>query len=97
MSEEKRNWREDLRGFRDRMGGLTDEKKAEGKTQRETLRAIQGALQGGPRTVPEIAQATGLPSPTVMWYVMAMKRYGQVAEGAQAGDYMQYALKEAQP
>ncbi len=96
MSETKRNWREDLKVFRERMGGLTEEKRAAGKEQREALKGIQDALKGGPRTIPEIAGETKLPSPKVMFYVMAMKRYGQVAEVGQAGDYMQYALKEAQ-
>ncbi len=95
MSEVKRNWREDLRVFRERMGGLTEEKKAYGKEQREALKAIHEALKTGPRTVPEIAGETKLPGHKVMFYLMAMKRYGELAEVGQAGDYMQYALKEA--
>lgn len=96
MSEAKRNWREELKLFRERMGGLTEEKKAAGKRRREVRKAIQEALKGGPRTVPEIASQTQLPSPAVMWHLMAMKRYGELAEVGQAGDYLQYALKEAQ-
>ncbi len=96
MSETKRNWREDLKVFRERMGGLTEAKRAYMKEQREILKAIQDALKGGPHTVPEITRATTLPSPTVMFYVMAMKRYGEVVEVGEAGDYLQYALSQAQ-
>lgn len=95
MSEAKRNWREDVKVFRERMGGLSEEKKAMVKDQRDTTKAIQGALKGGPRTVPEISAETKIPSQKVLWYVMAMKRYGKVAEAGQAGDYFRYELKEA--
>jgi len=94
MGEAKRNWREDVKVFRDRMGGLTEEKKAMAKDQRDTIKAIQGVLKGGPRTVPEISVEAKIPSPKVLWYVMAMKRYGKVAEAGQAGDYFRYELKE---
>lgn len=94
MSETARNWREDLKIFRERMGGLTESKKAKTKEQRDVTKAIQEALKGGPRTVPEIAAQTGLPSHKVLWYVMALKKYGKIAEAGQAGDYYRYAWKE---
>jgi hypothetical protein len=97
MSETTRSWREDLKVFRERMGGLTEENRAAGKDQRETLKAITEALRAGPRTVPEIAGVTRLPAQKVMWYVMAMKRYGSLAEVGRAGDYLRYGLKEAEP
>jgi hypothetical protein len=97
MPETTRNWREDLKVFRERMGGLTEAKRAAGKDQRESLKAITEALKGGPRTVPEIAGVTQLPTQKVMWFVMAMKRYGTLAEVGRAGAYLQYGLKEAEP
>ncbi len=95
MGEAKRDWREDLKVFRDRMGGLTEAKKALAKDQRDTIKAIQEALKTGPRTVPEIAAATKMPSPKVLWYVIALKRYGKIAEAGQAGDYYYYEWKGA--
>jgi hypothetical protein len=97
MSETTRSWREDLKVFRERMGGLTEAKRDAGKDQRETLKVITEALKAGPRTVPEIAGATQLPAQKVMWFVMAMKRYGTLAEAGRAGDYLRYGLKEAEP
>ena len=95
MSETARNWREDLKVFRERMGGLTEQKKAMAKDQRDTMKAIQEALKGGPQTVPEISGRTGIPSHKVLWYIMAMKKYGKVAEAGEAGDYYRYERKEA--
>ncbi len=95
MGDANRNWREDLKVFRERMGGLTEAKKAMTKDQRDTTKAILDSLKGGPRTVPEIAAETRIPSEKVFWYVMALKRYGKVAEAGLAGDYYRYEQKEA--
>jgi len=95
MADAKRNWREDLKVLRERLGGVSEEKKARTKDQRETVKAIQGALKGGPRTVPEISAETKIPGQKVLWYLMAMKKYGKVAEAGLAGDYYRYELKEA--
>jgi hypothetical protein len=43
----------------------------------------------------EISSLTKIPSHKVLWYIMAMKRFGKVAEAGQAGDYFRYGLKEA--
>ncbi len=94
MSEPKRDWQKDLKVFRERMGGLSEEKKAWAREQRDTLKAIRQALAGGPATIPQIAERTGMPGKKVLWHVMAMKRYGKVAECGQAGDYYLYELKE---
>ena len=95
MADAKRNWREDLKVLRERLGGVSEEKKARTKDQRETVKAIQGALKGGPRTVPEISAETKIPGQKVLWYLMAMKKYGKVAEAGLAGDCYRYELKEA--
>ena len=97
MSETKRNWRNDLKILRERMGGVSEQKKAWSKQQRAEVKAIREALQQGPRTVPEIAARAALPGPSVLWYVMALKRYGKVAESGRVGDYYQYEWKEARP
>lgn len=94
MKQTGRNWQADLKVFRERMGGVTDEKKAWVKRQNEELKAIRKSLQEGHRTVPALARETGLNSRDVMWYVMAMKRYGEVAETGRQGHYLLYGLKE---
>ncbi len=56
---------------------------------------IAALLSGGPRTVPELAEALGRPSHEVLAWVAAMRRYGRIEERGKAnGDgYFAYALK----
>jgi predicted Rossmann fold nucleotide-binding protein DprA/Smf involved in DNA uptake len=53
---------------------------------------ILAALAGGPLTVPELAQALGRPTHEVVYWVMAMRRYGWLAEvpGADDDGYFRY-------
>jgi predicted Rossmann fold nucleotide-binding protein DprA/Smf involved in DNA uptake len=93
MNETKRNWREDLKVFRERMGGVTQERKDWQKEQRDYAKAITSALSQGPSTIPEIARASHLPSEKIMWHLMALRKYGKVAEAGRDGDYFKYVLK----
>ena len=45
-----------------------------------------------PRTVPQIAAALGMDSATVLRFVAALKKYGEVVEGPKDGDYFKYGL-----
>jgi hypothetical protein len=57
---------------------------------------IIALLRQGPKTIPEMANALGSPSPEVVLWVMAMWRYGTLVEAGEADDdgYFQYSLKE---
>jgi len=59
--------------------------------------AIKRALAGGPRTVPEIAEAAGLPARTILWTITAMRKYGTVVEDSTDGSYVRYALAAKDP
>lgn len=89
-------WREALRVFRERMGGLTEAKKSYLKSDRETRKAVREALRFGSKTIPELTQQLNLPGENVTWYVMALKRYGEIVEAGRVGDYFRYALKESE-
>jgi predicted Rossmann fold nucleotide-binding protein DprA/Smf involved in DNA uptake len=65
------------------------------KEQRRALKAIREHLQGTELTVPEIAEATGLPLPEVLWYVATLKKYGEILEGTKDGGYYRYKLGQA--
>lgn len=67
------------------------------KEQKKAIASIKEVLQQGESTVPEIAAATGLPSASVLWYIAALKKYGQVVEGAQDGGYFRYMLDQRPP
>jgi predicted transcriptional regulator len=64
------------------------------KEQNRAEKLIAGALKDGPKTVPEITGATGLPPETVFWHLMALKKYGKVIEGQKQDSYFAYAIKE---
>jgi len=53
-------------------------------------------LEGGPLTIPEIAEALGRPSHEVTFWVMGMRKYGYVLEEKEttADDYYSYAAIE---
>lgn len=62
------------------------------KEQNQTEKALVALLAEGPRTVPELAEASGLPTQTVFWHLMAMRKYGRVADAELDGDYVRYRL-----
>jgi len=49
-------------------------------------RRILAALESGPLTVPEIAEAVGCAPHEAMFWVMGMRKYGHVAEIKEATD-----------
>jgi predicted transcriptional regulator len=59
---------------------------------------IAAALADGPKTIPEIAELLGSPSPEVTQWVMALRRFGKLEEmpKGKADDYFQYKLTEGQ-
>lgn len=62
------------------------------KEQKKTIQRIKEQLAESLKTVPEIASALGLPASEIMWYIAALKKYGEVAEGEKTGGYFRYEL-----
>jgi hypothetical protein len=60
---------------------------------------ITALIRSGPRTIPELAEALGYPSPEVVFWVMAMWRYGTLVPTGKAGadGYYRYRLSEEHP
>lgn len=77
--------------LRERHGGMSDAMKAYFKEQNRVRKLINAALKQAPRTIPELARETGEPEDKLLWHVMALKKYGQVTELEQRGDYFAYA------
>jgi hypothetical protein len=61
------------------------------KTQAALIKAIRAQIEGGARTVPQIA-AAGMETSEVLLYVSGLRKYGAVAEGPKDGDYYTYTL-----
>jgi hypothetical protein len=79
---------------------------AESRDVREIVREetfmrarILEVLAEGPRTVPEIAVAIGRPTHEAMFWVMGMRRYGQVRDVKEAAvdGYFRYQAVAKEP
>ncbi|HEY5133991.1 MAG TPA: hypothetical protein VII85_09935, partial [Candidatus Krumholzibacteriaceae bacterium] len=57
---------------------------------------ILDVLRGGPRTVPEVAQALGLKPHEATWWMMGFARYGYIraTEEMTEDGYYKYAIVE---
>lgn len=64
------------------------------KTQNATRKALREAMKDAARTIPEMAEATGLPAHEILWHVTAMKKYDMVKEEGLSGYYYSYRLAE---
>ncbi len=64
------------------------------KAQKHIQQEITKALQEQPRCVPDVAEATGIASQDVLWWLASLKKYGLVAEEGMQGDYPLYKLVE---
>jgi predicted transcriptional regulator len=81
--------------LRERHGGMSKELKDYFNEQQRIYKALRAALRNGPRTVPQLAKECNLPAPTVMWHLMALRRYGQVLDGPEDNGYLRYTLPGA--
>ena len=62
------------------------------KAQNNIIKTIKEQIKNEGKTVPEIAQATNIPTNQVLLYVATLKKYGVLTEGAKDGDYFKYQL-----
>jgi hypothetical protein len=83
-----------LAALRESRGGVSAEMKAWLKDQQDVRKKLRASLAGGPRTVPDLAGACGLEPARVLWHLMAMRRYGEIAEAGERDRYVLYALKK---
>jgi len=60
------------------------------KVQQALRRDICKWMREEPKTVPEVAEASGVPAHEVLWHITAMKKYGLVIETGMCGEYYLY-------
>jgi hypothetical protein len=84
--------KERLKALREERKEILERNKERLKIQNQEVNLIKRELKGGPRTVPELVAATGLPGDKVLWYLMALKKYNEIQEGELVGDYFKYIL-----
>ena len=92
MSEQKSTDREALKKLRDLRKTNIDKARKTIKDQNRVIKSIKGLIKTEGKTVPEIANASKISTSQALWYIMALKKYGLVVEGAKDGDYFKYQL-----
>ena len=74
------------------------EKALEGRKAFNKIRkAIVSALKEGDKTIPQLVEATGLDSATLMYHVMSLRKYGEITETGldDMDEYYIYKLKKS--
>jgi hypothetical protein len=84
--------KEKLKALREDRKEILDRNKERLKKQNQEVNLVKKELKGGPKTVPELVAATGLPGDRVLWYIMALKKYNEIQEGELLGEYFRYIL-----
>jgi len=79
-----------LQGLRAQHAETVERTQALLKEQKRVQKEICQVIREVPKTVPEIAEAVGMPSNEVLWYIASFKKYGIVIEDGMCGDYPLY-------
>lgn len=64
------------------------------KAQKAIRRQICQPMRDGPKTIPELAEATAVPAHEILWHITAMKKYDQIVEAGMCGEYYLYQKAE---
>jgi transcriptional regulator with XRE-family HTH domain len=64
------------------------------KEQKKVQQEICKVMRDTPKTVPEVAEAVGMPTHEVLWYIASYKKYGIVVEDGMCADYPLYRRAE---
>ncbi|MCM2267247.1 MAG: hypothetical protein NDI60_05655 [Elusimicrobiales bacterium] len=84
---------EQLKKLNELRGPVTQALRDRVAAQNKAQKAVLDALGSGPKTVPELAAASGLSHDKALWYVAALRKYGKVEDVPGKGDYPKYTLK----
>jgi predicted Rossmann fold nucleotide-binding protein DprA/Smf involved in DNA uptake len=85
-----------LKQMRAKHVGSVERAQALLKEQKRMQQELCALMREKPRTIPELAAATSLPAPKVLWFIAALKKYGVVVENGMCGDYPLYQKAEAE-
>jgi hypothetical protein len=86
--------KEALKELRKERKAFIDRTRQSVKEQNKITKAIKTQLAMEASSVPEIARALKMKTATVLMYISAMRKYGEVVEGPKDGDYFKYQLVE---
>jgi predicted transcriptional regulator len=64
------------------------------KEQKKIHKDICQLIRNESKTVPEVAEALGMPTHEVLWHLTALKKYDIVVEDGMCGEYVLYKRVE---
>jgi predicted Rossmann fold nucleotide-binding protein DprA/Smf involved in DNA uptake len=92
----KKKTAEQLKTLKETKGPVSKKLRDYVAEQNKARKAILAALKEGPKTVPELASAAGLPMENTLWLVTALRKYGKVEDIPGRETYPKYALKNGE-
>ena len=95
LETEKAEKKESMKKLRESRKHIIKATSARVKEHRKAVKAIKEQLGDEARTVPEIAEAIGLASSEVLWFIATLKKYGEILEGDKDGGYFRYYLADS--
>jgi Fic family protein len=93
MNEKKTSDKDALKKLREERRVWVDNAKQSIKAQNQIIKQIKAQIANTAKTVPEIAQATGMPTSQALLYIAGLKKYGVVVEAEKDGDYFKYKME----
>ena len=90
----KNDNKEKLKALREERSDIIARNKELLKKQNSETGLIKKGLKEGSKTIPELARETGLKSDRILYYVSAMKKFGEINEAGHAEGYFKYSLVE---
>jgi hypothetical protein len=95
--EHKAGSRDVLKRLRAERASIVKVANERNQRRRAARRKIRAELSTGPKTVPGLAAACDLPTSDVLWHIAGMRKYGELVEDVQDGDYFKYRLLSTAP
>ena len=86
--------KEKLKALREERSDIIARNKELLKKQNSETGLIKKGLKDGSKTIPELAKETGLKGDLILYYVSAMKKFGEINEAGHADGYFKYSLVE---
>ncbi|MFZ5858690.1 MAG: hypothetical protein ACOYZ6_17815 [Chloroflexota bacterium] len=83
-----------LKRLREQHAATVERTQALLREQKRVQQEICKVIRDTPKSVPEVAEAIGMPANEVLWYMASFKKYGLIVEKGMCSDYPLYQKAE---
>lgn len=83
-----------LKRLREQHAATVERTQALLREQKRVQQEICKVIRDTPKSVPEVAEAIGMPANEVLWYMASFKKYGLIIEKGMCSDYPLYQKAE---